>query len=129
MALLSRKVAKIDPARCLKCRVCVRSCPTKALDPPKVKISLCTGCGTCIYACPQGAIRIVTKYSVLPLVLLLVAAVLLALSLALPALHPAEAANVTAINFAEEIPQRVFTPANATMPTGEEAAGAGSGFG
>jgi len=90
---------------------------------------LCTGCGTCTYVCPQGAIKIVTKYSVLPLAVLLLAAVLLALFLALPALHPGEAANVTAINFAEEVPQMVFTPTNVTMPTGEEAAGYGSGAG
>lgn len=60
-----KKVALIDQAKCVKCGICFKNCPVKAIskiqkdgkvvqyliDPKK-----CVACGTCIKNCPQKAI-------------------------------------------------------------------------
>lgn len=48
----------IDPARCQACMICLRNCPTGAIDGGKGKIhvvdqSKCTKCGTCFEMCPD----------------------------------------------------------------------------
>lgn len=60
-----KKVALIDQAKCVKCGICFKNCPVKAIskiqkdgkvvqyliDPKK-----CVACGACIKNCPQKAI-------------------------------------------------------------------------
>ncbi|MBA7504530.1 Ion-translocating oxidoreductase complex subunit B [subsurface metagenome] len=48
----------IDPAKCEACMICLRNCPTGAIDGGKGKIhvvdqSKCTKCGTCFDICPD----------------------------------------------------------------------------
>jgi len=48
----------IDPAKCQACLICLRNCPTGAIDGGKGKIhvvdqSKCTKCGTCFDICPD----------------------------------------------------------------------------
>ena len=48
----------IDPAKCVKCKLCIKKCPVQAIsgdfvvDPAK-----CTRCNTCVTRCPKQAIR------------------------------------------------------------------------
>ncbi|MBI5491028.1 MAG: NADH-quinone oxidoreductase subunit NuoF [Deltaproteobacteria bacterium] len=47
----------IDPARCKACMICLKKCPTQAIDGGKKRIhvidqSKCTNCGTCLEVCP-----------------------------------------------------------------------------
>ncbi|ACB39991.1 ATP-binding protein [Pyrobaculum neutrophilum] len=127
---LTRRVAAIDGRRCAKCNLCVRTCPTGALKPPRVLYSRCTGCGLCTYTCPRGAIEMATRPSLAAYLLigvLALAAVSAAgLILLTPYLYPSHAQT---LNFTANVTLPTFTPTNATVPTGEEAAGAGSGFG
>lgn len=53
---------KIDEARCVKCGICVNSCPEHALfmmpkTIPKVVESSCSGCKACFFSCPATAIK------------------------------------------------------------------------
>lgn len=49
---------KLDQSKCVKCKLCIKSCPTGAIssdfiiDPDK-----CTRCNSCIEICPKKAIR------------------------------------------------------------------------
>ncbi|MDY0003624.1 MAG: NADH-ubiquinone oxidoreductase-F iron-sulfur binding region domain-containing protein [Polyangia bacterium] len=54
----------IDPAKCTGCTMCLRKCPTKAIEGGKKKIHVilqdkCTNCGTCLEVCPArfGAVK------------------------------------------------------------------------
>ncbi|MBN1772512.1 MAG: NADH-quinone oxidoreductase subunit NuoF [Deltaproteobacteria bacterium] len=54
----------IDPAKCRACMLCLRKCPTQAIDGGKQRIHVidqakCTNCGTCFEVCPAkfGAVR------------------------------------------------------------------------
>lgn len=55
-------VARIDPDRCAGCRMCVATCPYKAISYDKelaravVDEAICRGCGTCAATCPSKAI-------------------------------------------------------------------------
>jgi ferredoxin len=47
----------IDPAECVGCQVCMKKCPTGAIEGGKKTIhvidqDICTHCGTCYYVCP-----------------------------------------------------------------------------
>ncbi|MBI5501112.1 MAG: NADH-quinone oxidoreductase subunit NuoF [Deltaproteobacteria bacterium] len=47
----------IDPARCRACMICLKKCPTQAIDGGKKRIHVidqakCTNCGTCLEVCP-----------------------------------------------------------------------------
>jgi NADH-quinone oxidoreductase subunit F len=57
----------IDPARCQACMICLKKCPTEAIDGGKNRISIidqekCTKCGTCFEVCPPK-FRAVRKIS------------------------------------------------------------------
>ena len=52
----------IDPAKCKKCSLCARVCPTNAItgvvgkEPYVIHADKCIKCGTCIASCKFGAI-------------------------------------------------------------------------
>jgi NADH-quinone oxidoreductase subunit F len=57
----------IDPAKCQACMICLKKCPTEAIDGGKNRISVidqekCTKCGTCFEVCPPK-FRAVRKIS------------------------------------------------------------------
>jgi Pyruvate/2-oxoacid:ferredoxin oxidoreductase delta subunit/ABC-type cobalt transport system substrate-binding protein len=75
-AIFYRTVASVDYSTCVKCGICARACPTKAVNwaprsYPTINLKLCTGCSICANSCPKGSIRMVRKYSVLPVVVAL----------------------------------------------------------
>ena len=75
------RVAVVDPARCVGCLTCVRTCPYGApriaanltgvgniLGAAQVEAAVCHGCGSCASACPAKAIDLMhyTDMQVLP---------------------------------------------------------------
>ena len=58
----SGKKAYITPNLCKGCRVCMPSCPEKAMEFKDGKVYIleakCTGCGRCISTCPFEAIKL-----------------------------------------------------------------------
>lgn len=59
--------AKLDVQKCIKCGLCARSCPSKAIEfkpenigrkPPVIDASRCVGCAACMHVCPVGAISV-----------------------------------------------------------------------
>ena len=52
----------VDPARCKRCRACVRACPTHAVrlheNGPSILEHLCIDCTACLAACPTGALAL-----------------------------------------------------------------------
>jgi len=127
---LTRRVAVIDLQLCRKCKMCTSACPLSALDPPRVDHKRCVGCGLCASACLFGAIHVVEKISIGA-----VAAVILMLIIAAVAIYYAVSVSpfyqqqVNLINFTAIGMAYTYVPAGAEIPTGEAAAGAGSGFG
>ena len=56
----------IDPAKCIKCKLCVKICPVGAIDPANnfsVDNAKCTKCNSCIEVCPKKAVSRVRKQS------------------------------------------------------------------
>jgi heterodisulfide reductase subunit A len=61
---LQPTVARVDPARCSGCGLCVGDCPFQAVEVAEsggravaaVSEVLCKGCGSCAATCPAGAI-------------------------------------------------------------------------
>jgi heterodisulfide reductase subunit A len=59
---LEPMVSHIDPARCAGCKMCVATCPYKAIRFDRqdgksiVNEAICRGCGTCAATCPSNAI-------------------------------------------------------------------------
>lgn len=56
----------IDADKCIKCKLCVRTCPVGAIDPDNgfaVDNAKCTKCNSCIEVCPKKAVRRVRKSS------------------------------------------------------------------
>ena len=128
--IFTRKVAVIDAEKCKKCNLCVGKCPTGALKPPAVLKHKCVGCGICIYACHFGAISthtVVSKSAVAAAALIALIAILSVYGILQAPSYYNE--TIAPINFTGTIFMPTITPVNATMPTGEAAAGAGSGFG
>jgi len=83
-SVLYRTVARVDYSSCVKCGLCARACPIKAIDwaprsYPRVNVKLCTGCSICVQACPKGSIGMVRVFSVLPVMVALSLIILLAL--------------------------------------------------
>lgn len=53
----TRFAPTVDPNDCDKCGICVRACPTGAIDPSdtsKVDLNLCIDCMRCVHCCPNG---------------------------------------------------------------------------
>lgn len=123
----SRKVVVINSEKCRRCNLCVPACPLSALSPPRVDHKLCVGCGLCTYKCPFGAMEIVEKRSAAAIAVVLIA-VLLAVASILAIFYIVPQSTPPPLNYTEMLPQ-YYTPSNLSLPKGEEAAGAGSGFG
>ena len=48
---------EIDRAKCVKCRMCVRTCPVGAIDGEfRIDPEKCTRCNSCLDVCPKNAI-------------------------------------------------------------------------
>jgi len=64
LAALGRPPLEVRAPLCpgsTRCRVCIESCPARALRPgadgrPTIRGGACTSCGECIVRCPQGAL-------------------------------------------------------------------------
>ena len=58
-------VARYCKAGCIKCEMCVRSCPEKCIKMvngiPVVDYTKCTSCGTCIAKCPVKVMKLVER--------------------------------------------------------------------
>jgi len=66
----SNYIREIDEEKCIKCGLCVKKCPMKALEivgekkeDKKLKFTpeLCLGCGVCVHKCPKDAIFLVRR--------------------------------------------------------------------
>ncbi|MFA7183824.1 MAG: NADH-ubiquinone oxidoreductase-F iron-sulfur binding region domain-containing protein [Victivallales bacterium] len=53
---------KIDPSKCVKCRLCIKNCPVDAVsDDFVIDNNKCPRCNTCIEVCPKNTIFRVKK--------------------------------------------------------------------
>ena len=57
------QIAKVDPANCVACATCVRTCPYGApiindLHKAEIQGAACMGCGSCVAACPARTITL-----------------------------------------------------------------------
>ncbi|MBN2640824.1 MAG: 4Fe-4S binding protein [Victivallales bacterium] len=53
---------KIDPEKCIKCKLCIKNCPVDAVSADFIiDNSKCTRCNTCIEVCPKDTIHRVEK--------------------------------------------------------------------
>jgi NADH-quinone oxidoreductase subunit F len=53
---------KIDPDKCIKCKLCIKNCPVDAVsDDFVIDNNKCTRCNTCIEVCPKNTIFRVKK--------------------------------------------------------------------
>ena len=57
------QVAHVDPALCVACATCVRTCPyaapmINAIGKAEIQIAKCMGCGSCAAACPARTITL-----------------------------------------------------------------------
>ena len=53
---------KVDLAKCVKCRKCIRSCPVGAIaDDFTIDSAKCTRCNTCLEQCPKHAISRISE--------------------------------------------------------------------
>ncbi|MDD5597783.1 MAG: NADH-ubiquinone oxidoreductase-F iron-sulfur binding region domain-containing protein, partial [Victivallaceae bacterium] len=53
---------KLDPSKCVKCRLCIKNCPVDAISGDFViDNNKCTRCNTCIEVCPKNTIFRVKK--------------------------------------------------------------------
>ena len=48
---------EIDNAKCIKCKLCIKTCPVDAIDSDfKIDAEKCTRCNSCFDVCPKNAI-------------------------------------------------------------------------
>ena len=54
---------KLDTEKCVKCKLCIKTCPVGAIDPETFRVdnAKCTKCNSCIEICPKRAIARVRK--------------------------------------------------------------------
>jgi NADH-quinone oxidoreductase subunit F len=54
---------KLDTEKCVKCKLCIKTCPVGAIDPNTFRVdnAKCTKCNSCIEICPKHAIARVRK--------------------------------------------------------------------
>ncbi|MDD3155302.1 MAG: NADH-ubiquinone oxidoreductase-F iron-sulfur binding region domain-containing protein, partial [Victivallaceae bacterium] len=53
---------KLDQSKCVKCRMCIKTCPVGAISPDFViDQTKCTRCNSCVEVCPKKAISRVRK--------------------------------------------------------------------
>lgn len=66
----SNYIREINEEKCIKCGLCVKRCPTKALEMVGEKKEdkkliftpeMCLGCGVCVHKCPKDAIFLVRR--------------------------------------------------------------------
>lgn len=64
-ALFCKKLLSfyIEPEKCRACLICMRKCPTQAIDGAKRKIHIidqakCNRCGTCLEVCPENFLAV-----------------------------------------------------------------------
>ena len=56
------KHCHIDQSKCIKCKLCIKTCPVQAIsDDFVVDNSKCTRCNTCMEVCPKKTIHRVKK--------------------------------------------------------------------
>ena len=56
-------ITQIDKDICVKCMLCVKICPHKAIDDGiNVDPQKCVHCGACEHICPVNAIRVWRKF-------------------------------------------------------------------
>ncbi len=55
---------RINPAKCVKCKLCIKKCPVQAISADFiVNNSVCTRCNTCVEICPKKAIARISPRS------------------------------------------------------------------
>jgi MinD superfamily P-loop ATPase containing an inserted ferredoxin domain len=58
------KMAVIDPSKCIKCYVCIKTCRFNAIKKELTVDNIgCEGCGVCALICPAGAITLKDRIS------------------------------------------------------------------
>lgn len=58
-----QKLASIDKAKCVECRLCEETCRYDAIRNLEIDPVLCEGCGVCAYICPRSAISLSERIS------------------------------------------------------------------
>ena len=55
---------KVDPYKCLRCGLCVGSCPQNAIFLAETQLEFndaCINCGRCVKLCPMGALEMIKE--------------------------------------------------------------------